>query len=139
LGIGGSATIHVPFWVVGIEQNGREKLKVYPVGQRRAASEAPTAEQPYVSYLTPHQTHNYEDFVGEVEAYVQQDAVREKLASPEEEFADASFLRRLDGIADRFVDALEQFELSSRNVHTGSQPDVEQQSTRARTKVTTDD
>ncbi|MFB6151299.1 MAG: hypothetical protein ABEJ40_05780 [Haloarculaceae archaeon] len=118
-GVDGNERVHVPFWVVGIERDGREEVYVLPIQTRAEPEAAPTARAPYASYLKPHDTHYYGDWTDAVEAYVRQDHVRDRLAADDPTFADPDVLRDLPGVHDRFVDALTEFEFGDRRT-TGS-------------------
>lgn len=122
-GINGSAQVVVPFWVVGIEIDGREELRVLPIQNRGDTSERVDRGSPYVEYLQEHPTHSYGDLTDAVYEYVVRDEVRDNLANREHTFADPSFLQQ-DGLAmERFVDALIEFELSERETN-GAQSGV---------------
>jgi len=113
-GVDGNVQVNVPFWVVGIERDGREELVVYPIlthGENRTKA---SEQNPYTAALKPHDRHDYLDWTDTVERYVQRDAVRNQLAENEGVFADPDFLRRRNDVKDRFVDALNQFEVQRR-------------------------
>jgi hypothetical protein len=114
-GVGGTEKLQVPFWVVGIERNGTEELHVYPVQGIRDTNASPTDEQPYVEYLAEHPDHSYGDMAGMVKEYVQKDDVCDRLAADEGRFADPSVLKSRGTANDRFIDSLNQYELSSRD------------------------
>jgi predicted transcriptional regulator len=111
-GVGGASTVNVPFWVVGIERDGREEIRVLPVLDR-GSGESATRAEPYGDYLRQHGTHQYGDLRSAVHEYVSRDEVRDNLASREDGFADLEFMRRRDEVLDRFVDALERYQLGS--------------------------
>jgi ElaB/YqjD/DUF883 family membrane-anchored ribosome-binding protein len=113
--INGDHQLNIPFWVVGIERNGREEITVLPIPTRTTPDGQPTPRNPYVSYLKPHDTHDYSEWVSAVKEYVVRDEVRDKLARGGETFEDPSFLRKYQSVSDRFVDALEQFEMNDRS------------------------
>jgi hypothetical protein len=115
--ISGATTVTVPFWVVGVRKNGREEIRVHPILDRGNPKESPNRATPYVDYLRAHPTHSYTDMVDAVNEYVVRDEVRDALAGQDRQFADPSFLRRNDAVADRFVDALAEFELNDRPVN----------------------
>lgn len=143
-GIDDAVQVHVPFWVVGIERDGREEIRVLPIAERGRPDHNPAPQQPYVPYLQPHRVHGYSDFVADVESWVQRDHVRDRLASDEGPFADPSFLGRLEGVGDRFIDALFRFELYNRETAGGSTGRSQDQQGQQRqrqptTEVATDD
>jgi hypothetical protein len=119
-GASGLTTVEVPFWVVGIERNGHEELRVLPVLDRGRGDAAASRAQPYVNYLREHPTHSYGDMTESVREYVQRDDVRDSLARQDGEFADPGFLRRRDETLDRFVDALEEYQLPGTETSGGS-------------------
>jgi hypothetical protein len=127
-GIDDAVSVHVPFWVVGIERNGREEIQVLPVGRRGTPEERPRPGRPYVSYFESHPVHDYSSFVPEVESWVQRNDVRNQLEREEGNFADPSFLSRLDGVSDRFVEALSRFELGRRDSTQGTGRQAQQTS-----------
>jgi predicted nucleic acid-binding Zn-ribbon protein len=110
-GVSGQRTVDVPFWVVGIEKDGREELRVLPVLQRGSGDATASRAQPYVNYLREHPTHSYGDMTAAVREYVVRDDVRDQLARQDGEFADPGFLRGRDETLDRFVDALEEYQM----------------------------
>ncbi|WP_251342725.1 hypothetical protein [Haloplanus halophilus] len=136
-GISGTTTVEVPFWVVGIERNGHEEIRVLPVLTRGSADESATRGRPYVNYLREHPTHSYGDMAEAVTEYAQRDDVRDRLARQDGEFADPEFLRRRDETLDRFVDALEEYQLGRDTRGSGRPSDGAEGST-ARREVTTD-
>ena len=110
-GVSGVTTVEVPFWVVGIERDGREEVRVLPVLARGSGDASATRAQPYVNYLREHPTHSYGDMADAVSEYVRRDEVRDRLAKQDGEFADPDVLRRRDETLDRFVDALAEYQL----------------------------
>jgi ElaB/YqjD/DUF883 family membrane-anchored ribosome-binding protein len=114
-GINGDGQLNIPFWVVGIERDGREEITVLPIPTRNTPNEQPTPRNPYVSYLQPHDSHDYSEWVSAVKEYVVRDKVRDKLASRDGTFEDPSFLRQYQSVSERFVDALEEFEMTDRS------------------------
>ncbi|GAB6863157.1 hypothetical protein ACFR97_11435 [Haloplanus litoreus] len=112
-GMSGLTTVQVPFWVVGVERNGNEEIRVLPVLARGSADEDPTRAQPYVNYLREHPTHSYGDMASAVTEYVQRDEVRDQLARQDGEFADPDILRQREETLDRFVDALAEYQLGN--------------------------
>jgi hypothetical protein len=134
-GMSGATTVQVPFWVVGVEKDGHEEVRVLPVLSRGSADDAPTRARPYVNYLREHPTHSYGDMASAVTEYVQRDEVRDRLAGQDGEFADPEFLRRRDETMDRFVDALAEYQLGG----TGrSEPTERTAESAERREVTTD-
>jgi|GEM_PF-6209308 len=119
-GVSGTETIHVPFWVVGIERNGEEELRVLPVLGRGSIDGRPSRASPYAEYLSEHRTHSYGDLTDTVAAYVQREDVRDKLASRDQSFADASAIPN-DAMLPRFRSAFEEYELKPRR--TGASAD----------------
>lgn len=109
-GMSGMTTVQVPFWVVGVEKDGHEEIRVLPVLKRGSADEDPTRSQPYVNYLREHPTHSYGDMASAVTEYVQRDEVRDQLARQDGEFADPDVLRQREETLDRFVDALAEYQ-----------------------------
>jgi predicted nucleic acid-binding Zn-ribbon protein len=110
-GVSGATTVSVPFWVVGIERDGQEEVRVLPVLARDSANGSPSRTQPYVNYLQEHPTHRYGDMTDAVREYVTRDEVRDQLARQDGAFADPDVLRQRDETLDRFVDALEEYQL----------------------------
>lgn len=137
-GIDGITTVNIPFWVVGIERNGQEELRVYPVMQRGQPDHQPRPDQPYAPYLRYHPDHDYQDFIADVKSYVQRDHVRDQLAQ-EQQYADPSFLARLNGVSDRFLDALRSFELAPRERQTESSAQTDPPRDRTQQEVATHD
>lgn len=113
-GIDGAQRLQIPFWVVGIERDGREEIKVYPMQGVRGPDRSPTDEKPYADYLSEHPDHSYGDMADAVKRYAQRDEVRDSLAEGEPEFADPSVLRSRGAANERFVDSLKKHELSDR-------------------------
>ncbi|MEE6210157.1 hypothetical protein U3A55_08325 [Salarchaeum sp. III] len=112
-GVSGAQSVHVPFWVVGIERNGTEEIRVLPVLERDSPEHRPTRSSPYASYLSEHGTHAYGDLTDTVAEYVQRDAVRDGLADEDRAFSDASVLPD-DATSERFREAFDEYELRSR-------------------------
>jgi hypothetical protein len=119
--ITGQTTIAVPFWVVGVQKDGREEIRVHPVLDRGDSDGDLDRANPYVEYLRNHPTHAYSDMIDTVKEQVVHSEMRHALASQQKSFADPSFLRRNDAIDDRFVDALAEFELDDRPVSGGGE------------------
>jgi archaellum component FlaC len=134
-GMSGATTVQVPFWVVGIERDGNEEVRVLPVLSRGSADDAPTRAQPYVNYLREHPTHSYGDMASAVTEYVQRDEVRDRLAGQDGEFADPDCLRRRDETLDRFVDALAEYQLGG----TGRSDSIERTAESAEQREVTAD
>ena len=110
-GVSGATTVTVPFWVYGVEKDGREELKVLPVAERGQPDGSPTRAQPYGDYLQAHPEHGFEDMTDAVHQYVVRDEVRDQLADRDDDaYADPSSLRD-GGVRERFVEALREFEL----------------------------
>jgi hypothetical protein len=110
--------IVVPFWVVFLEQDGEEKVRVYPILNRTAPDEQPTADRPYVEHLLAHPDHDYEDFVDVVRDRLSESDLLDQLRPAEDaderdesRFGDPAVLRENDAIDDRFVDELQRYEL----------------------------
>lgn len=133
-GIDDVVQVRVPLWVVGIERDGREEIQVSPVSLRGRPEGPPQPDRPYVPYLQSHPVHDYSSFVPEVESWVQQAEVLDQLKQNEGRFADPSFLARLDGISDRFVEALSRFELRGRDSTQQETGQRSQQTTQERHK-----
>jgi len=128
-GIREGAQIVVPFWVVGVEIDGREELRVLPVQNRSDPSGTLERASPYLEYLEEHPTHSYGEMTDAVHAHVSRDEVRDDLARREGEFADPGFLADQDVAMERFVDALREYELDGRGADgagsTGPEPETE--------------
>jgi ElaB/YqjD/DUF883 family membrane-anchored ribosome-binding protein len=137
--IDGATTVTVPFWVVGIRKDGQEEIRVLPMLQRDQPDASPDRANTYVEYLREHPTHSYGDMRSAVHSYVTRDRVRNTLASREGEFVDPSFLRRNDIAAQRFVDALEEFELADRTDDDRDTTDRDRESGKGQTEVPADD
>lgn len=132
-GVSDTATIIIPFWVVGIRKSGHEEVRVHPILDRsdRSSSQNPDRAAPYAEYLREHPIHSYGDMTDMVHTYAIREVVRDALASRDGEFVDPSFLRQSDAVMDRFVNALEEFELEDRpggGGHTRSGDGTDQQS-----------
>lgn len=110
-GVSGATTVTVPFWVYGVQKDGREEIEVLPVAERGQPDGSPTRAQPYGDYLEPHPEHGFEDMTDAVHRYVVRDEVRDRLADRDDDaYADPSALRD-GGVRERFVAALREFEL----------------------------
>lgn len=110
-GVSGATTVTVPFWVYGVEKDGREEIHVLPVAERGQPDGAPSRAQPYGDYLQAHPEHGFEDMTDAVHQYVVRDEVRDQLADRDDDaYADPSSLRD-GGVRERFVEALREFEL----------------------------
>jgi ElaB/YqjD/DUF883 family membrane-anchored ribosome-binding protein len=111
-GIDGAATMTVPFWVVGIETESGEEIRVLPVLDRSDPAGSPDRASPYADYLRSHPTHGYTDMMDAVHAQVVRDEIRDKLARQDDgSHVDPSFLER-EGLArSRFVEALREHEI----------------------------
>lgn len=142
--VNGNEQLNIPFWVVGIERDGREEVHVLPIQTRAQVNRSPTDASPYVDYLEPHRTHDYTEWTDLVKEYVTRDMVRDKLAKQDPSFADPGFLKRRQGVSDRFVEAFQQYELQDRSAGHGTQRDSRgstnrQQPGSEQAEVSTDD
>jgi ElaB/YqjD/DUF883 family membrane-anchored ribosome-binding protein len=123
-GISGATTVTVPFWVYGVETDGREELKVLPVADCGEPDGSPTRANPYGDYLRPHPEHGFEDMAEAVHQYVVRDEVRDRLADRDDDaYADPSALRD-GGVRERFVEALREFELGRGGSKTSQEPEA---------------
>jgi len=138
-GVNGVATVQIPFWIVGIERGGQEELLVWPI-QDRTSHQEPTLANPYASYLSEHETHAYGHIASTVHSYVQRDVVRDSLASGDPAFADPrSVFQGNKAVHDRFVEALEEYELARRSVTSTGSNAGGRSRTRASSSGTTED
>jgi TolA-binding protein len=137
-GVSEPSTVQVPFWVVGIERDGQEEIRVLPVLDR-GSGDAPSRAEPYAGYLHQHGTHQYGDLCTTVHEYVSRDDVRETLASRDEGFADPAPLRRRDEVMDRFVDALERYQLGTTSARAEERTETPPETAESRTGMATDD
>ncbi len=113
-----TAQITVPFWVVGIETDDGEELRVYSILGRSDDVESPTRSQPYRDYLREHPVHGYSKMADAVRSYVAQDEVRDALASRDDSaYVDPQFLIEEDIALDRFVEALRTYEIEAEGNH----------------------
>jgi prefoldin subunit 5 len=138
-GIDDSARIDVPFWVVAVEKDGQERLAVLPVLERTGASGDPTPSTPYVPYLQPSNTHDYQDLTDAVKRYAQRDAVLQRLDTHEGDYADPSFLAKNSNVNERFVEALEEYQLDGRMQGSRATADSTGQTRTKTAEVATDD
>jgi hypothetical protein len=118
-GVSGAATVQMPFWVVGIERDGGEEVRVLPVQERGDPNGAPTRGAPYADYLQTHPTHGLEDTVDAVHEYVTRDEVRDALAERDGPFADPTFLADAGVARERFVETLREYEFDGERETTG--------------------
>lgn len=137
-GIDSAARIVVPFWVVGVQVDGREEIRVLPIMEVGDPSQKLERATPYQSNLRPHPRHNYEEMIEAVQAYVRRDSVWDRLAKDEGSFADPSFLLERNRAMDRFEEALRYFELQNR-VTNGAEQSREQSRERTREEAVADD
>jgi hypothetical protein len=115
-GINGATRVQVPFWVVGVEVDGVEELRVYPVLEGTGEQVDLDRANPHADTLRTHPDHGFEDMTEAVREYVSRDEVWDTLVDEEQPFADPAFLAQQGVAAERFVDSLAEYELADREM-----------------------